>query len=381
MNAMAAVFWLAVTTVVYVYVGYPCLIFALGRLRPRPVRKGPSLPRVSFIISAYNEEAAIGAKLENTLALDYPADRLEIIVVSDGSMDRTEEIVRSFGDRVRLLALAGRNGKTMAQNRAVELATGEILLFSDATTVYGRDVVRTTVANFDDPEVGAAAPRVVMGAEQDASVVKGRSIYVDYEFFLRRYESMFHSVLGAGGCAYSLRRSLYTPLPAHVISDFVQVMKVIEQGYRSVLEDDAVVYEPSESHSIAEELQRRTRVIVRGLRGWHYMGRFFHPLRHPWFCFQMLSHRLLRWAAPLFLVVVFIANAALLGHPILRLLFVAQAALYVAAALAYLLERRNVRVPGLFIPLYFFVVNLAPLLAIRALLRGEQQVTWETGRT
>ena len=118
--------------------------------------------------------------------------------------------------------------------------------------------MRTTVANFDDPEVGAAAPRVVMGAEQDASVVKGRSIYVDYEFFLRRYESMFHSVLGAGGCAYSLRRSLYTPLPAHVISDFVQVMKVIEQGYRSVLEDDAVVYEPSESHSILEESQRRT---------------------------------------------------------------------------------------------------------------------------
>ena len=132
---MAVVLWGAVATVVYVYLGYPCVIFVLAQLRPRPVRKEPIVPTVSFIIAAYNEEAAIGAKLANTLALDYPAERLEILVASDGSTDRTDAIVRSFAPRVRLVPVGGRHGKTIAQNRAVEVATGEILVFSDATTV------------------------------------------------------------------------------------------------------------------------------------------------------------------------------------------------------------------------------------------------------
>jgi len=377
---MVVLFWATVAVLVYVYVGYPCLIWAVGHLRPRAVRKAPFEPTVSFIISAYNEEAAIAAKLRNTFALDYPPAKLEIIVASDGSTDRTEEIVRGFGDRVTLLPLRGRNGKTIAQNKAVEVATGEILVFSDATTVYEKDVVRLMMTNFADPAVGAVAARVVMGAETDASVVKGRSIYADYEFFLRRYESMFDSVLGAAGCAYALRRSLYTPLEGDVISDFAQVVKVMEQGRRSVLEDDAIVFEPGESLSIGEELQRRARVITRGLRGQWYMRRFFDPLRHPWFCFQVASHRLLRWAVPVFLIVLFASNAALVGAPFYRVLFLGQLAFYLVAAVGWLLEGRNVRIPGLFIPFYFSLVNLAPLLAVRALLRGERKATWETGR-
>jgi cellulose synthase/poly-beta-1,6-N-acetylglucosamine synthase-like glycosyltransferase len=376
---MVFVFWALVATLVYVYLGYPCLIWALGRLRPRRIAKAPHLPTVSFIISAYNEESAIEAKLENTLALDYPPERLEILVASDGSTDRTEAIVERFVPRVKLLALRGRNGKTMAQNKAVEAATGEILFFSDATTVYARDVVRQLMANYADPAVGAVGARVIIGgAGSTESLAKGRSVYTDYEFFLRRYESRFSSTLGAGGCAYTLRRSLYTPLPADIISDFCQVVKVMEQGYRSVIEDDAVVYEPPESYSIREELQRRTRVITRGLRGLFYMRPYLAG--HPWFAFQVVSHRLLRWMAPFFLILIFLANAALLDRPFFRLLFVAQAALYLVAALAYALERRNIRLPGLFIPLYFFVLNLAPLLAVRALLRGERKATWETGR-
>ena len=378
---MAVVLWGAVATVVYVYLGYPCVIFVLAQLRPRPVRKEPIVPTVSFIIAAYNEETTIGAKLANTLALDYPAERLEILVASDGSTDRTDAIVRSFAPRVRLVPVGGRHGKTIAQNRAVEVATGEILVFSDATTVYPAGSVRAMVADFADPAVGAVAARVVMGAETDETIVKGRSIYADYEFFLRRYESRLHSLLGAAGAAYAVRRRLYTPLEAHVISDFVQVVKVVEQGYRAVLEDDAICFEPSESRSIGDELERRARVITRGVRGQLYLASFFHPLRHPWFCFQMLSHRLLRWAVPLFLAVALAANALLVTRPFYRALFVGQAAFYLAAALAYALERRNIRLPGLFIPLYFFVVNLAPLLALRALLRGEQKATWETGRT
>ncbi|HJQ82926.1 MAG TPA: glycosyltransferase family 2 protein [Candidatus Binatia bacterium] len=379
------VFWGALAVVVYVYAGYPLLIFALAHLRPRPVRKGPAaatadVPTVSFIIAAYNEETVIAKKLENTLALEYPPDRLEIIVVSDGSSDGTEELVRTrFADRVKLLALRGRNGKTMAQNRAVETARGEIIAFSDATTVYRPETLRAMVANYADPAVGCVTGSTVYGTETDAAVDKGRAAYWNYESFLRRNESRFHSVLGASGCVYSVRRALYTPFPADVISDVAQAIRTVEQGYRAVVEDDAIVYEPAESHTIGDELQRRARVITRGLRLKFRLRAFF--LRHPWFLTQVLSHRVLRWGVPFFLILAFAANLLLLDRPLYLLLFVAQAGLYAAAAVAWALERRNVRVPGLVIPLYFCVVNLAPLLAVRALLRGDKQVTWETGRS
>jgi cellulose synthase/poly-beta-1,6-N-acetylglucosamine synthase-like glycosyltransferase len=374
------VFWAALAVVVYVYAGYPCLIFLLARLRPRPVRKsGVDLPTVSFVIAAYNEAPVIATKLANTLALDYPPDRLEVIVASDGSTDATEEIVRTqFGHRVRLVAM-GRHGKTLTQNHAVAAATGEIVVFSDATTVYRADSLRALVANYADPEVGCVTGTVAYGTESEAAVDQGRAAYWNYESFLRRNESLFCSVLGAAGCVYSLRRRLYTPLEADVISDVAQAIRTVEQGYRAVVEDAAVVFEPTESRSIREEVQRRARVIARGLRLKFRLRRFF--FRHPWFLVQVLSHRILRWAVPLFLIVALAANALLVGHPVYRALFVAQLALYGVAALAYLLERRNVRPRGLVIPLYFCVVNLAPLLAFRALLRGEKQITWETGRT
>jgi cellulose synthase/poly-beta-1,6-N-acetylglucosamine synthase-like glycosyltransferase len=376
------IFWAALATVAYVYVGYPALVFVLARLHPRPVRKRPGYtPAVSFVIAAYNEEAVIAQKLDNTLALDYPADLLEIIVVSDGSTDRTDEIVRGpYGGRARLLQLGGRQGKTLGQNRAAEAASGDVLVFSDATTMYRPESLLALTANFADPDVGLATGDVVYGLETGAAADRGRAAYWNYESLLRRQESLFHSVLGSAGCVYALRRRLYTPLPAEMISDVVQTVKVVQQGYRAVVEDDAIVYEPAESRGIREELERRARVIARGLRGKWYLRDFFHPLRHPWFCWQVLSHRILRWAVPVFLMVAFVANLALLDRPAYRVLFAAQVAFYATAVLGYVLERRRLRVPGITIPLYFCLVNLAPLLALRSLLRGERKVTWETGR-
>jgi cellulose synthase/poly-beta-1,6-N-acetylglucosamine synthase-like glycosyltransferase len=377
----AAVFWAAIGMVVYVYAGYPCLIFLLAWLRPRPVRRGAELPTVSFIIAAYNEEAAIADKLRNTLAFDYPADKLEIIVASDGSTDRTDEIVRTqFADRVRLLHVPARVGKTTTQNRAVEVATGEILAFSDSTTVYRPNALRALVAYFADPAVGSVTGSVIYGTETAASVDQGRAMYWNYESFLRRQESAFHSVLGNAGCCYALRRRLYTPLAADMISDVAQAVKVVQQGFRAIVSDDAVVYEPAESRTINSELRRRARVITRGLRSKWAMRDFFNPLRHPWFTLQVLSHRVLRWSVPIFLLIALVANAFLLDRPAFRWLFAAQLTLCVLAGVAYALEQRNVHIPGLTIPLYFCIVNLAPLLAFRNLLRGERAVTWETGQ-
>ena len=375
-----AIFWSAIGMIVYVYVGYPAVIFLLARLRPRPVRRARHEPSVSFVVAAYNEAGSIARKLENTLALEYPTDRLEIIVVSDGSTDATEDVVRSrFAPRVKLLALRGRRGKTLSQNEAVAAARGEIVVFSDATTVYESGCVRALVERFADPEVGCVTGHVVYRTDGDAAVDRGRSTYWGYETFLRWHESVFASVLGAAGCCYAVRRRLYTPLAADVISDVAQVIHVLDQGYRAVVAEDAVVVEPPESGTIGDELLRRARVITRGLRVKFRFRRFF--LRHPWFLVQVLSHRVLRWAVPFFLIVALLADAFLLERPLYRALFLGQIALYCTAALAYVLERRRVRVPGLVLPLYFCVLNLAPLLAVRALIRGEKQVTWETGRS
>lgn len=375
------IFWGALAVVAYVYVGYPALIYVLANVRPRPVKKAPHEPSVSFIIAAYNEEKAIAEKIENTLALDYPRDRIEILVASDGSTDRTDEIVRTqFAGRATLVAVPGRGGKTIAQNRTVEHARGEILVFSDATTVYRPDVLRQIMANYADPQVGCVTGWVVMGVDQSTAIHKGRAAYADYEQWLRIYESLFASILGAGGAVYSLRRSLYTDLPGDVTSDFSQAVKVVEQGYRAIIEPAAVVFEAGEGSDIRDEIERRTRVATRGLRGQYYVRHFFNPLRHPWFFFQTLSHRLLRWAVPIFMIVAFVANLFLLGHPLYRLIFLGQAACYLAAAAGYALAVRGKRVRVFLIPLYFCVVNLAPLLALRSLLRGDKKVVWETNR-
>jgi cellulose synthase/poly-beta-1,6-N-acetylglucosamine synthase-like glycosyltransferase len=378
---MTAAFWSVVGLVVYVYAGYPLLIWALARLRPSRVRRGDALPSVSFVIAAYNEEEAIAAKLENTLAIDYPADRLEIVVVSDGSTDRTDEIVTSrFAGRVRLLALGGRFGKTIGQNRAVEETTGEVIVFSDATTVYRPDTVRRLVAPFADPAVGCVGGWIIMGAEHEEAVVKGRAGYADYEQWIREQESAFASILGASGAAYAVRRDFYTPLPADVISDMAQVIEVVAQGKRAILEPTAIAYEPGESRGLREELERRTRIIVRGLRAQWYLRDFFRPLRHPWFCFQILSHRLLRLAIPVFLALLFVMNLGLVSRPFFRLTLAAQLAFYAVAALGWLFERRGRRSRLLAMPFYFCAVNLAPMLAVRDILRGETRAVWETKR-
>lgn len=375
-----AIFWVAVGLCVWVYALFPALVFALSHLRPRPARRAAVTPPVSFIVCAYNEEAAIAAKLDSTLALDYPADRLEVVVASDGSTDRTEEIVRTqYANRVRLLAYE-RIGKTTCQNRAAEAATGEVLVFSDATTICRPDSIRELMKSFADPEVGCAGGWVTMGVDAAEPMHEGRRAYGMFENRMRRWESRIHSTLGVPGAFYAVRRLLYTPLPADVISDMVQAIKVVEQGYRTVLDEEAAVLEPGESRTLADELARRRRVALRGLRGHVFVRSFLNPFRNPWFFLQAVSRRLLRWAVPIFMLVAFVASAFLLDRPFYAVAFLAQLSFYGAALIGWFLERRGRRPRLFFLPLYFCVVNLAPLLALIALLRGERRVTWDTAR-
>ncbi len=374
----AAVFWAALGLVAWVYVGYPLALFLASRVVARPVHKARIQPAMTMIIAAYNEERDIVRKLENTLALDYPRDKLEVLVASDGSTDRTNELVAGFGPPVKLLALP-RAGKTSGQNQAAAIATGDVLVFSDASTIYDGDALNALAQNYADPTVGSVGGDVRYTREGDAVAGKGRQLYWNYEAAIRRWESRIWTVIGATGCIYSIRRSLYTQLDPAAISDFVQPAKALLEGYRSVVEDDAGAYEIAESKELGDELQRRSRVALRGLRGIGYMPEMLNPFRHPWLCFQLVSHRLLRWLVPVFLITAFVANAFLLARPAYAVLFGMQVAFYGGALAAAILERRDVRPRALVIPLYFCLINLAPLLALWALLKGEKKVLWETG--
>ena len=366
----------------YVYVGYPLLLFVVSRVWTRRVAKAPVTPTVTMVIAAYNEEQAIAGKLDNSLALDYPADRLDIMVTSDGSTDGTNRIVREYEarhpGRVTLLDLP-RAGKTAGQNRAAEVARGEILVFSDATTIYDSGAVKAMVANYADPLVGSVGGDVRYVRAGEEATGKGRQMYWNYEASIRRWESQIFTVIGATGCIYSLRRSLYTHLDPAAISDFVQPAKALLQGYRSVVEDDATCYEVAESKQMGEELRRRARVVHRGIRGVGYMAEVLNPFRHPFLCFQIVSHRLLRWGIPFLLIAAFVANAFLLDAPFYQLTLALQLAFYGGALAALVLDRWHIRPRGLFVPLYFCLVNLAPLIAVWSLLKGEKKIVWETG--
>ncbi|MCW5891715.1 MAG: glycosyltransferase family 2 protein [bacterium] len=379
---MATVLFVAaLLTIVWVYAGYPVFLGLVARLRRKPVAKAPIEPMVSLVICAYNEERDIRRKLEEVTAADYPADRLEIIVASDGSTDATDDIVREFAPRVRLLRVEGRGGKTVAQNFAVTQAVGEILVFSDVTTVYTPTTIRAMVENFADPCVGCVGGDLHYEKEPRNTSAEGRALFWSYERQLRIWESQVHSIIGVAGCVYAMRKSLYVPLDRAAISDFIQPGKVTERGWRTVLEPEALAFEPVESVSLGEELNRRARIITRGLRGAFHMPALLNPLRHPWFAIELWSHRVLRWLIPVFLIVLFLASAALAGEGAsYRLAFLGQLAVYGSGLLGFALERLRIRVPGLFVPLYFCVVNLAPLIALTRLARGERNVVWETGR-
>jgi cellulose synthase/poly-beta-1,6-N-acetylglucosamine synthase-like glycosyltransferase len=371
----------ALGVIVWVYVGYPVVLAAVAWLRRKPVARAPVTPDVTLVVCAYNEERDIRRKLEEACAADYPAERLEILVASDGSTDRTDDIVREFAPRVRLLRVEGRGGKTVAQNAAVREARGEILVFSDVTTVYTPATIREMVANFADPTVGCVGGDLHYEKEPRNASAEGRALFWGYERQLRLWESQVHSIIGVAGCVYAMRRALYQPLDAAAISDFVQPGRVTERGYRTVLEPRALAFEPVESRSLGDELYRRARVITRGLRGAFTMPALLNPLRHPWFATLLWSHRVLRWLVPVFLLVLLGASVALADRGVVfQALLAAQLAVYGSGVVAFALERLRVRLPGAYIPLYFCVVNLAPLLALTWLVRGEKKVAWETGR-
>lgn len=373
-----AIFIASLAMIAMVYAGYPALMFLLGVLFRRPVRRADITPRVSLIIAAYNEERDLEAKLENALALDYPRDRLEIIVASDCSSDRTDEIARSFSDRgVVLDRQPERFGKTIAQNRAVRISSGEILVFSDATTMYKPDALRKIVRNFADPEVGCVAGQLVYVDGKASAVGNGCRTYWGYEKILKQCESHVGSLIGVSGCLYAVRRSCHARLANDMIDDFVIATEVHLQDLRTIYEPEAIATEDT-NHRTKDEFRMRVRVIKQTMSALNRYREVLNPARHGMFAVQMIAHKLLRYAVWVMLVMAFIASGlAWDAAEWCGLAFLGQVGLYGMAVVGLVAERLKIRIGPLAIPYYFVLVNAASFLAVLKAIYGEAYVVWE----
>jgi cellulose synthase/poly-beta-1,6-N-acetylglucosamine synthase-like glycosyltransferase len=374
------VFWGSAGLVVFAYGGYSLVIFLLSVVRNRRVRRADIEPMVTMIITAYNEEKDIGRKLDQTLALDYPRERMEIIVASDGSTDRTDEIVGGYAAHgIRLVRVEGRLGKTGTQNEAVRHAKGEIVVFSDATTRYDPRAIRKLVRNYADPEVGAVSGRYEYVSATGASMGLGTILFWKYENLIKTLQTRISTITGCCGCIYSVRRSLFVPLPREIISDLCEPLAILSNGHRIVFEPEAVAYEET-TEKAREEFSMRVRVISRGMHGLLYMRRLLNPFRFPFVTFQLLSHKILRWMVPVLLLLMFVANIFLLGEPVYNITFALAVLLLAVAGVVALVERHRSLPSVLGVPLYFLTVNAASLAAMYRVAKGVRATTWETVR-
>jgi cellulose synthase/poly-beta-1,6-N-acetylglucosamine synthase-like glycosyltransferase len=372
------IFWTCAGVLFYVYVGYPLLVFVVSRLFPKQVRRASFEPQDSVIITAYNEERDIAAKLENTLAIDYPPKKLEIIVASDCSTDRTEEIVRGFAARnVKLYRQAERLGKTPAQNMAVEKAAGEIILFSDATTMYEKNVLRAMLPNFADETVGCVAGKLIYVDDSGSTVGKGAKSYWNYETFLKEAESRACSLIGASGCLYSVRRSAYQPMYAEACSDFLIASVMYRQGLRTIFEPSAMCTEETNRNS-DKELQMRIRVIAQTFTDLWRNREMLNPLSSGFYAVELFSHKVLRYAVPVFLLLLLGASAVLAFDSVFYAASLSlQLAFYAMALAGWVLEKSGIKSGFLTMPLYFVLANWAALIAFYKFLRGERYARWE----
>lgn len=377
------IFWIGVAVVVYTYLGYPVLItlLTLGK-------KGYSLtedakdfePSVTLIISAWNEADWIRQKARNTLEIDYPREKFQVIFMTDGSDDGTPEILQKEFPEFETYHKPGRSGKIAAMERGVTFAKNPILIFSDANTILNKEVVRNIVKHYADPNIGGVAgeKRIIM-EEAEAASGAGEGIYWKYESYLKDRDYAFHTVVGAAGELFSVRRDLFENVePDTLLDDFIISLRVAGKGYRVAYAPDAYASERPSADTEAE-MTRKVRISAGGIQSIVRLRELLNPFGRVKLWFQYVSHRVLRWTlAPLMLPVVFLTNLylALEGQVFFIALFALQVAFYAASILGYLLEKKKIKLKVLFIPFYFSMMNVSVYFGFFRYMRGKQSVNW-----
>lgn len=375
-------FWLGCALLLYTYFGYLFLLLVLSKIsffkKASRISTNNYCRSVTLLIAAYNEENVIRAKLENSLHLDYPNKLFNIIVASDGSTDRTNEIVEQYSakyNQIKLLEFA-RLGKSRVLNEAVNYIEDDIIVFSDANTEYSPDAVKKIIKYFDDPEVGCVSGRLVYRNPGEVISGRGESFYWRYETILKKLESKIGYVAGANGAIYAIRRKLFTPLlPKTINDDFTTSMKIVKNGYKSIYEEGAIAYEDV-APTVKSEFDRHVRDGAgHYIAVMHLLG-LLNPFLGLRF-FIYLSHRIFRWLAPFVLIILFILNIGLLSNLFYISTFIFQITFYVVALIGSLLINRR-RFPFfIYVPYYFCNLNFALLLGFIKAITGKQKMTWE----
>lgn len=375
---LKVVFWLCFALIGYVYFLYPILVSRISKLAGREFSKLEITPGVTIIISAYNEERTIAAKIENTLSLDYPPELVEIIVGIDGSTDRTGEIARSYAGRgVRLMEFPVNRGKTSVQNDCIAEASHDIVVFMDAASLCEKDALRKLVANFADSRVGAVAGRVVYTRGPGNLTAQSQGMYWRYEQALRQAEGSLGSLVGVDGPLYAVRRELCAPLDQDMISDLVSPLLVIDKGHSVVYEPGAVTYEEP-TISPASEFNTRRRIVTRGFTGLFRHPGLVDPRRRPLLAWQILSHKVLRWLVGLYYAGMLASSLLLVPRRLYLLAFLCLSA--IPGISLYTLITGESPKRWYAVPYYFVLVNLAALFGFIDYLRGRKVVSWKPVR-
>lgn len=369
----------------YVYVGYPLVLWVLSSLKSvEEVAMQPDdkLPTVTLVVSCFNEADVIEEKLNNVMELDYPEDRLSVLVVSDGSTDGTDEIVERFaGQGVQLIRQEGRLGKTMGLNLAMESVRSDITVFSDANAMYAPDAVRQLVRHFQRPDVGYVVGAALYTDGEAGASARNEGVYWRYELAIKTMESRLSSVVGGDGAIYAIRSALWQPLDQKDINDFVNPLQIVLKGYRGVFEPKAQCFEET-AGEFDKEIARKERIVNRSIRGLFRVRGVMNPFKTGLFSFMVISHKLLRWLIPLFLALGGFGSLALslFGLTVFKLIALGGVLTLGLAAIGHFSSHKNALPIWISFPYYFVAVNWYAVRGILRAIQGETQVTWDSAR-
>jgi biofilm PGA synthesis N-glycosyltransferase PgaC len=387
------IFFISFFLIFYAYLGYGILLFILLKIKRLFSKKrndyDPNfLPEVTYIVAAFNEEDWIGEKIKNSFEFDYPKDKINFFFVTDGSDDSTPEVVKNYatlkGHDLQLFHQPERRGKIAAVERVMKFVNAPITIFSDANTFVNSGAIRNIVRHYKNEKVGAVAgEKRISLANSGAANEAGEGLYWKYESTLKKWDSEFHSVVGAAGELFSIRTELFQPVPSDtIIEDFVMTMRIADNGYKVVYEPEARAVETA-SASVKEELKRKIRIAAGAIQAIGRLSSMLWPFKNPVLTFQYISHRVLRWTlAPLALPILLGINIYLAprDEPFFKYILGCQIAFYAMALIGYLLEKQKLKFKAFFVPYYFCVMNYAMYRGFFRAIRGKQSVLWERAK-
>jgi poly-beta-1,6-N-acetyl-D-glucosamine synthase len=384
MNPIEILFWSFITTIFYAYFGYGILLYGLVRIKEIVTKSynivNPGFePTVTFIVPCYNEIDILESKVRNCLALEYSADKLQILFITDGSTDGSQILLEKFSE-IEVLHDTVRRGKSAAENRSVAHATGEIIIFSDANTVLPGNTIKRMVRHYINPEIGAVSgEKRISQSEKENAAGAGEGFYWKYESMLKRFDARLHTVVGAAGELFSFRKHLFRPLEEDtILDDFVLSLRITQAGYRVMYDPTATATETASANS-HEELKRKIRICAGGWQAMSRLGSLFNFFKHPILTFQYVSHRVLRWTlAPLFLICIVPINFYLAQESTFyQTLLYAHLLFYGLAWIGFHLEKKEIKVKAFFIPYYFTMMNYAAIAGFLRFMKGKQSSVWE----